>query len=268
MKFSFLFYEPIPTLEQLERSMSTLKVLGYRGIELSACHPMPYPPDSIKELSARYGLPVVSLLSGWSYSHERLCLSAPDGSVRKRAVERLMEYVDIAHELGAILVVGLMQGVHADEPDFEKAKERIAACLREVAAFALHRGSTVVLEPVNHLQVAFHNTAAEAAQLVAQVDSPALGWMLDTLHMNIEERSILDTIRTYGSQARHFHLCDTHGGPFGTGGLDFSAVLAALRESGYERYVSLKVYRDPDWERAATSAATFLRSLGWFRALS
>jgi sugar phosphate isomerase/epimerase len=264
MKFSFLFYEPIGTLEGLEHAMKALKALGYEGIELSACHPMPYPAKAIWELAARCGMPVVSLLSGWSYTYEGLCLSTADESVRRRAVERLCEYVELAYELGALVVVGLMQGVAADEPDSAKAGERIAACLREVAAVAVGRGVTVALEPVNHLQVAFHNNASEAAQLVARVDSVALGWMLDTLHMNIEERSVIDVIRVYGNRARHFHLCETHGGPLGTGGLDVSGVLEALRESGYGGYVSVKVYRGMEWERAAASAAGFLRALGWF----
>ena len=45
MRFSFLFYEPIPTLAELDRRMGILACLGYQGVELSAFHPMNYTAD-------------------------------------------------------------------------------------------------------------------------------------------------------------------------------------------------------------------------------
>ena len=51
-------------------------------------------------------------------------------------------------------------------------------------------------------------------------------------------------------------------GLFGTGGLEFRRVLSALDESGYDRFVSIKVYRGCGWEEAARSSAAFLRGSG------
>ncbi len=262
MKFSFLFYEPIRRLADLERRMQHLAALGYRGIELSAFHPLPYAIEDVQALSEKHHLPVVSLLSGWSYAEEGLCLSSPDAKVRSRAVQRLCEYVGQAGRLGAVVVVGLMQGLRRDEADEVKANLRIVECLRQVAASAAKEQTRVVIEPVNHLQVGFNHTAAEVAALVNQVGSPALGYMLDTIHMNIEERSILETIRTHGSCIGHFHLCETNGGPFGTGNLDFRAMLAEVRKVGYDHYLSVKVYRKAGWEEASRSAAEYLRRCG------
>jgi D-psicose/D-tagatose/L-ribulose 3-epimerase len=104
-------------------------------------------------------------------------------------------------------------------------------------------------------------TAAEVAELVSRVGSSTVTLMLDTIHMNIEERNPLDTIRSYGRQIGHFHLCESNGGLFGSGNLNFAAVLGALSESGYGRYVSVKIYRDAPWECAAKSAIDFLRAL-------
>jgi D-psicose/D-tagatose/L-ribulose 3-epimerase len=178
-------------------------------------------------------------------------------------VARLIDYVGQAARLGAVVVVGLMQGLRSDEPDEARANDRIADCLRRVAGAATERGVTVVIEPVNHLQVGFNHTAGEVAAMVERVGSPALSYMLDTIHMNIEERSILDTIQRHGRRIRHFHLCETNGGPFGSGNLDFARVLAALTETGYDRYVSVKIYRNtPSWDEAARSAAQFLSGCG------
>lgn len=259
MKFSFIFYEPVAELSELDRRMARLASLGYQGVELTASHPMPYAIDDVVALARKHGLPVVSLLSGWSYSNEGLCLASPRREVRQRAVERLIEYTGHATRLGAVLVVGLMQGLRSDEPNENTANERIAACLRPVADAAARLGGTVVLEPVNHLQVGFNHTAAEAAAMVEHVGSPGLSYMLDTIHLNIEERSVLETIRAHGRRIRHFHLCETNGGPFGGGNLDFRAVLRALEGVDYAHFVSVKIYRKAGWDDAARSAIEFLR---------
>ena len=105
----------------------------------------------------------------------------------------------------------------------------------------------------------FNHTAAEAAAMVDRVGSAGLSYMLDTIHLNIEERSILGTIRAHGQRIRHFHLCETNGGLFGTGNLDFPSVLRTLDETGYAHFASVKIYRGADWEEAARSAMAFLR---------
>jgi sugar phosphate isomerase/epimerase len=258
VKLSFLFYAPVPILDELDRRMARVAGLGYQGVELSASHPLPYPVEEIIALSRKHCLPVVSLLSGWSYGNEGLCLASPRADVRQLAVERLIEYVGVAGRLGAVLVVGLMQGLVSDEPDENVANERITACLQPVAEAAVTAGTAVVLEPVNHLQVGFNHTAAEAVAMIDRVGSPGLGYMLDTIHLNIEEHSVLDTIRAHGRRIRHFHLCETNGGPFGTGNLAFPAVVRTLDEAGYGHFASVKIYRKVDWEEAARSAMSFL----------
>jgi len=263
MRFSFLFPEPIGDLDELDRRMGLLAALGYGGVELSAFHPMPYPVEAVAGLAEKHRLPVVSMLSGWSYSAENLCLSSPDATVRYHAAARLVDYVGHAAALKSLLVVGLMQGLRSDEPDGSEANGRIARALHQVCQVAEKRGVTLVIEPVNHLQVGFNHTVAEASAMADRVGSPALGVMLDTFHMNIEEPSVVETVRLHAPRARHFHLCETNGGLFGTGGLDFRRVLSALVEAGYDRVASIKVYRGCGWEEAARSSAAFLRGLGF-----
>lgn len=263
MRFSFLFYEPIASLDELASRMRTLAALGYEGVELSAFHPLPYPIEAVADLGREIGLPVVSLLSGWSYSAEGLCLASPDAGVRERASDRLIDYARQAEALGAsVVVVGLMQGLRSDEPDALVANGRIAEALRRSCRAAEGRGVSFALEPVNHLQVGFNHSVAEARGMVDAVRSPAMGYMLDTFHIHIEEESVIGAIRLHASRARHVHLCETNGGPFGAGALDFQGVLSALHEAGYDLWVSIKVYRRLGWEEAARSSAGFLRAIG------
>jgi sugar phosphate isomerase/epimerase len=262
MKFSYMMYDPVQDISELSSRMAVIAALGYHGIELVGTYPVGFPIEALIEVSKEHKLPVVSLLSGWSYGNEGLNLSHPHPGLRERAAARIGDYVRMAGQLGALVVVGLMQGLRSDEPDEAQANMRIAEGLRRVAQTAEEQRVSVVIEPVNHLQVGFNHTAAEAAAMAERVGSPALGYMLDTLHMNIEEHSVIETIRTHGARIGHFHLCETNGGPFGSGGLDFARVLATLDEVGYDRWVSVKVYRKLTWDESARASAEFLRKLG------
>jgi sugar phosphate isomerase/epimerase len=96
---------------------------------------------------------------------------------------------------------------------------------------------------------------------VRQVGSPALGPMVDTIHMNIEESSLTQPVFDCGADLRHVHLCESHGGRFGRGHIDFAAVLAALRDIQYSGYASVKVYRHLTFDDAARSSMQYLCSL-------
>ena len=189
MQFSFLFHEPIPTLAELDRRMGILASLGYKGVELSAFHPISYTAEEIAGVTRTRGVPVVSFLTGWSYANERLCLSSPDSLVRGRTVCRLNDYVGDAARLNALLVVGLLQGLRSDEPDLAIANARIVEGLRRVARTAQDRGISIVLEPVNHLQVGFNHNAADVAA-AGQADR-LTGDELHARHVSPEYRGAL-----------------------------------------------------------------------------
>src|SRR5262249_45218082 len=142
------------------------------------------------------------------------------------------------------------------------ANGRIADGLARVARAAERQGVAGGLEAGNHLQGGFNHTAGEGAGRGGRGGSPGVREKVGQVHLQTEERSLLGAIREHGPRARHFHLCETNGGPFGGGNLDFPAVLAALAEARYAHFVSVKVYRKLDWEGAARGAAEFLRGCG------
>src|SRR3569623_1674637 len=125
MQLIFLICEHVRAVMELGSRMEQLAALGYQGVELTAKHPFDYPLAEVAALAQRFDLPIGSLLSGWSYLHEGLCLCSPSAEIRSRAVERLKGYVDAAAQLSAVLVVGLMQGLRRDEPNEDLAAARI-----------------------------------------------------------------------------------------------------------------------------------------------
>jgi D-psicose/D-tagatose/L-ribulose 3-epimerase len=57
--------------------------------------------------------------------------------------------------------------------------------------------------------------------------------MLDTFHMNIEERSLGDALRAAGSRLCHVHTCENDRGAPGSGHVPWSEVAQALRDINY-----------------------------------
>ena len=262
-RFSFMVIDTATVLADEATTRGCFELIGscgYAGIELNITRPVLEQQDLLASLAAAHELAIPSFLTGTAYA-EGLCLCSPDEAARHGAVQRLIEYLDLAARFDAILVVGLLQGLARDEPDTATAHDRIVTCLREVTTIAADRGVDLVMEPVNHLQVGFNNSVAEVRQLVSDVGSAALKPMVDTIHMNIEDQSITEPIRDCGADLRHVHLCESNGGPFGSGHIDFGAVLDTLDEIGYDGFASAKVYRKSTLDAAARSSIEFLRQL-------
>ena len=237
-----------------------IRSIGYDGVELNLTQELTGMLDMAEDAVYANDLPVVSLLTGAAYE-EGLYLSAPDASIRDRTVERLVENMETAKRFSAILVVGLLQGLRSDEPDPAAAHARIVSCLQRVGREAEARGIDMVIEPVNHLQVGFNNSVGEVLDLIHAIGSSALYPMVDTIHMNIEETSLVQPIHDCGARLRHVHLCESHGGLPGTGRIDFAAVLDALEGVGYPHFASVKVYRKAGLREAAEQSMAFFKGL-------
>ena len=261
-KLSFILCDPLECFGNLDAFASvlrTLKHLGYEGVECNITSPGLADADGLLRLVEEIKLPIVSFLTGANYFGQGLCLSSPHEEIRRKAVESLRQFTSTAARFGAVLVVGQMQGFRSDEPDMAVAEDRIEDALRQVAAAAEENGATIVVEPVNHLQCGFHNTLEAVLSLTDRVGSNHVKPMLDSFHINIEEKSMTEPILRADKDLAHFHLCESNGGFLGSGHLDFGPILESLDSIDYPGYVSVKVYQEA-WEAAARATMVHLSS--------
>ncbi|MBR2020941.1 MAG: sugar phosphate isomerase/epimerase, partial [Clostridia bacterium] len=93
---------------------------------------------------------------------------------------------------------------------------------------------TYCVEAVNRFEGALLNTSKEAVEYVKMVDSPAIGVLLDTFHMNIEETNIGDAIRHAGSYLKGFHTGENNRVVPGKGHLDWDEIFSALKDVNYK----------------------------------
>ena len=203
------------------RDVEHLAALDYDAVELQLRSPSDL-NGGFATLLKDCGLRLAAVQTGSAYLESGICLASPDRSVRRAATDLVKRYVDLAARFGAVVVFGLLQGTRKEEPDAATARGRIEEQLAQVASYAQDAGVTVAVEPVNRYECGvFHNTVADVLTMLARVDSPALRVMVDTFHMNIEERSQAEGIHAAAPVLAHLHLSETNRGLLGSGHLDF-----------------------------------------------
>ena len=153
--------------------------------------------------------------------------------------------------------------VHIYSNHIDGAREQLISILRGAATKALTRGVQLALEPLNRYETDIIHNVEEGLAFLSEVNHSALGLLLDTYHMNIEERSWTEPLRRAmaSGQLLHVHLGDNNRLPPGHGLIDFAAIVATLRETGYAGYLSAELLALPDPDTAARQTLAHLRSL-------
>lgn len=227
--------------------------LGFDFIELL----VPEPDDDLDLAETRAALADAGLdvVLAARVNLQRSIASA-DPAARQGGLDYLRRCIEVGDTLGARIVGGPLYGeplVFAGRPPTPYSADEIAARARRtidglaaVAPDARSAGVTFGLEPLNRFETDIVSTTRQAVEVVDTVDDRGLGIMLDTFHMNMEERSIPDAIRLAGNRLVHFQANENHRGFPGTGHLDWTSICRALAEVGYTGPVSLEPFRRDD----------------------
>ena len=244
MRYAYTLPDPAGYAEwsEFEGDVAAIRECGYDAVELQITDPAAFDHARVPAVLARHGLPFCAFQTGGSYATRGNCLSTPDAAVRARTRNLLLRFVDLAARTGAVMVMGSLQGRLRDEPDRAAGTARIVEALQEIGDYATRQGATVALEPVNQLEVGFHNTIAEVEALVRRLDLPGFRMMVDSFHMNIEERGFLEPLARCADLLRHVHLVETNRDVLGAGHCPTAAFVAELRRLGYQGLCSLGVY--------------------------
>ena len=170
-----------------------------------------------------------------------------DGAIRQNGMDYVRHCIDAARTLGARNVVGpLYSAVGRTWQQTEDERKRdidlLVDQLKKLSAHASDKGVVLCVEPLNRFETSFLNLSAQAIEVVDRVDSPACGILLDTFHMNIEEKSIGDAIRAAGKRLKHLHSCENDRGAPGSGHVPWKEVAAAVKDAGYDGPVVIESF--------------------------
>jgi L-ribulose-5-phosphate 3-epimerase len=179
-----------------------------------------------------------------------------DPADRRRRVEMLERSVDLASELGAVIVSlwsgAAPGGTVGDRPGSAAPDElwqRLCDGLRDVLDHARERGVRVAFEPEPGM---FVERPAGYAELVRRLgrDGDDLGLTLDVGHLLVtRDLPVSRVIEEHRSRLVHVHLDDIRGGVhehrmFGEGELDLAETLEALVLTGFDGMAAVELSRD------------------------
>ena len=244
MRLSYVLPEPAAYADwsEFEGDLACMKEAGYDAVELQIADPSDFDEKRVRRSLDACVYAMCAFQTGSTYYSRHNCLCRVENSVRRRTVELLKAFVELASRWNSIVVFGSLQGRLSDEPNRSAGALRIRDMIGEVGGYASELGVTLAFEPVQHGEVGFHNTIAEVSELVRSLNLPGLRMMVDTFHMNIEERDLLEPLAAVSDILAHVHLSETNRDVLGAGRWPTAAFLARLEQIGYGGYCSVGVY--------------------------
>lgn len=235
---------------------------GYDAVELNIRDPGTIDGDAFQAYCAENGMEVSAIGTGMACVIDHLSLTDDSVSVRGEAVSRMKEFIRLGEKLDSAVVIGSLRGRIPDPGRREQSLGYFSRALDELLEEAEKRDVTILLEVINRYENNFFNTAEETVRFVREKHSGHLMVHLDTFHMNIEEADSAQSVRLCGKDLGYIHIADNTRRYAGSGSLDFSKVICAAREIGYDGYLSLECLPLPDADTAARRSAAYLDGLG------
>jgi sugar phosphate isomerase/epimerase len=193
-----------------------------------------------------------------------------DAAARRRARDGLRRQLDGIVALGGHGVVApAAWGMFTrrlppfDEPPRtpEQDREVLVEALAEVGGYAEQAGGVLLLEPLNRYEDHMVNTVAQAAALIVAAGSPAVRILADTYHMNIEEDDPCAALRPVAGLLGAVHMSDSNRHQPGTGHVPFPAIVATLRELGFDGVLSVECRLRGEPAEAVRDCGRYLRGL-------
>lgn len=245
----------------LDAACTDAAQLGFDGIELFTESPDQIAPDRLRGLLDTHGLELAAVGTGAGKVFHGLSLTDADPDVRQRAREFIVSMVEFGAPFGAPAIIGSMQGSRApgDDPDevLGRLRDGLAAC----GARAAELGVPLIYEPLNRYESNLINRLDDAAGFVRGLETASVRLLADLFHMNIEEADLAETIRRNGDVIGHVHFADSNRRPMGSGHTDVVAVGRALRDVGYDRFLSAEAFPHPDPHEAAVQTLASFRHM-------
>jgi hexulose-6-phosphate isomerase len=219
---------------------------GFGGIELTIGTDGPLQFDtplqqwtSLRGMAADAGICAVSIASAAFFQCH---YAAPDPADRSRAIDRTRRMLDAAAASGAntIVVIPAVVGRAADarpQVAYADALRRALDALCTLRGDAEARAVTIAIENVWNR---FLLSPLEAADFVDRVNSPHVGWCLDTGNI-LAYGYPDDWIAALGGRLAHVHVKDYDVNvpgrdgfvPLGQGSADWPSIAAALQAVCY-----------------------------------
>jgi D-psicose/D-tagatose/L-ribulose 3-epimerase len=217
--------------------------MGYDLIEVCVENPALLTAEALKVHAARTGL-AIGICGAFGPDRD---VSAEEAEQRRAGIDYLKTCIDLAAAVGSPHVAGPMyaptgQTRMLDAADRTEQLKRAAGSLRETAEYAAERGIRLAIEPLNRFETDLINTTEQALQLLELIGADNVGLLIDTFHMNIEEKSLGDAVRLAGSKVFHVQVSENDRGTPGSGHVPWAEFFTALQDINYDGQIVVESF--------------------------
>ena len=238
---TFIWVSPFSnqTLDIIDR----VKAIGFDLIEICVEDPETIDVAAIGSRAARAGIGV-TICGAFGPGRD---LSSEDEAIREAGLVYLRRCIDYAAKLGSAFVSGPMYAAVGNTRllDDRARREqwlRAVGSLRIAAAYAAERSIKLAVEPLNRFETDLVNTVDQGVSLIEDIGFDNVGLLLDTFHMNIEEKDIPAAIGRAAGRIVEFHACSNDRGTPGEDHLPWAEIAEALKAARYEGPVVIEAF--------------------------
>jgi sugar phosphate isomerase/epimerase len=256
-----------------ERVCAFCHELGYHGVEIApftvAPHVAAISPEvrtAMRKAADRMELEILGLhwLLANVVSDTTLYVTHPDPDVRMNTSAYFFQLTQLCADLGGrIMVIGspksrnLLPGVSRDDA-MRYAREVFLPCLELAAQHQI----TLAIEPLGPKETDFLNTAVDGVELIERINHPNFRLHLDVKAMSSEPTPIPQIIKESAAHLAHFHANDPNLLGPGMGEVKFEPIIKALKDAGYDGYLSVEVFDfKPGAEKIASESIRYLKKV-------
>jgi len=227
-----MFWRDLPYHERIRR----VAELGYGAFEFWGWGTIDL--DAIDRARRDTGLSVAAF-----------CMHPEADLTRRNASEELVhglaDSIAVAQRLECPTLIAMF-GNTVDDETYEMTRRRVVAYLRLLRPLLEDSGLTLVLEPLNTL-VNRHGywlrRMSQAADIVDEVNSPAIRILMDVYHQQITEGNIISNLRLYSERIAHIHAAGVPERHELLGcELDYRSIFSAIDALDYAGYVGLEYW--------------------------
>jgi sugar phosphate isomerase/epimerase len=249
-----------------EEAAARIAALGYEALELMADVPHAWPAGlldgskrAIRAAMARHGLAfsnvnafMMNAVADHRQPYWHPSFIEPDVGYRRVRIDHTRRALSLCAELGAPHITTEPGGPLAPGQRRADAIDLFVESLKPLAAHAHDVGVLLLIEPEPGLLL---ETTDQYLEVAERLSAPSVGLNFDVGHAYCVGEDLPRAIAKLAPHIRHYHFEDIaatrvhHHLVPGTGAIDFAAVLAAIRATGYDGWLTVELYPfidDPD----------------------
>ena len=190
---------------------------------------------------------------------------AEDPVVKAEFDSTMREIIAAAGELGStgVIMVPAFNGQTPCKPHTRETREYLCEQMHELGEFALKHNTTVILEPLNRNEAHYLRQVADAAAICRDSKSAGVKCMGDFWHMSEETSDYAALLAAGPEYLQHVHIASRGNRkmPGENGEVDYYVDgFRALKQMGYDKYVSFECGCNGDKEILVPAAVELLRS--------